>query len=370
MTQAVFNLEYRAYPAATLQWYIGSGPVEERFPLSDGPDYSGVTTKTLTILDVTEFMDGTYYSCKLTNAEGSVWSRLCLLTVNSSISPPVFVIQPDSQEVVLGGEASLVALASGTEPITYQWYLNDILIDGATEITYTINPITEADLGNYYCIATNVGGSTQSDTAILSLAATLWSRSFGYTLDGEDLLDTVIETDVSSFYPFVNKRMILDSGPLVVTFTYELTFGGGSDGWNLYRGAAIGNYSSFYQSDSFNQIMNSQIAAFAGWQTGEFGWTYFAYGPPEAIENPYTENGIWGNPFHGTTTFSISALKLNGMRDITVHVIGYNAINDVLFDSETTFEDRITGSDIMVMAAGASDTFFNDGSFEGTFTYL
>lgn len=95
MAQAVFNLEYRAYPAATLQWYIGSGPVEERFPLSDGPDYSGTTTKTLTILDVTEFMDGTSYSCKLTNAEGSVWSRLCLLTVNAPPDPGTSFDAPD-----------------------------------------------------------------------------------------------------------------------------------------------------------------------------------------------------------------------------------------------------------------------------------
>ena len=42
--------------------------------------------------------------------------------------------------------------------ITYQWFKNDVKINGATEASYTINNAQVSDGGNYRVAATNTVG--------------------------------------------------------------------------------------------------------------------------------------------------------------------------------------------------------------------
>jgi hypothetical protein len=55
---------------------------------------------------------------------------------------------------------SLSITASG-DGNTYQWYHDDIAIDGATSTTYEA-VVNLAGAGNYKCIVTNPGGSATS----------------------------------------------------------------------------------------------------------------------------------------------------------------------------------------------------------------
>lgn len=370
---ARFKVVAQASPSPTYQWYLGDQ--------EDPDDRELLPGKTSPILNLSSLedpvYDGAHYSCKITNHLGSVWSRRALLTV---LGAPVFTLMPQSQEVVPDATLSLTVATTGSPTPTYEWFKDDVLltdggrISGATTTNLQITNFESGDAGTYKCVATNTYGSATSDNAIITEGVppppdNIWVRSFGYTLDVDDNLVTVDESNASPFYPYVNNRRTIGAGAFTLQFDYNVLFNGGSDSWSLVRGVAIADYSSFKKDKSFNQIMNSTIGAFAGFSTGEFGWTYFTCGAPEAIENPYAENGVWGNPLHGTTIFEVSALKMNGMRDIHVHVIGFNAIDDVIFDLEFDLTDRITGSDILVMVAGAADTYWSDGSFDGSLIY-
>ena len=49
---------------------------------------------------------------------------------------PLIISQPGSQTVTVGLTATFTVMASGTGPLTYQWYVNGVPINGATSSTY------------------------------------------------------------------------------------------------------------------------------------------------------------------------------------------------------------------------------------------
>jgi hypothetical protein len=51
----------------------------------------------------------------------------------------------------------------------YQWYHNDMMIEGATNATYMIESAMPEDAGTYYCIAYGLCGDVQSESATLTV---------------------------------------------------------------------------------------------------------------------------------------------------------------------------------------------------------
>jgi Immunoglobulin I-set domain len=50
---------------------------------------------------------------------------------------PLIISQPGNQTVTAGQTATFSVTATGTGPLTYQWYVNGVAISGATSSTYT-----------------------------------------------------------------------------------------------------------------------------------------------------------------------------------------------------------------------------------------
>lgn len=89
---------------------------------------------------------------------------------NASVLP-VFNTQPAASTVLKTKTATFISLAAGDTDPTYQWYKNGVLIPGATSANYTTPATVFADNGaQFYNIATNTHGSTQSSTAILTVS--------------------------------------------------------------------------------------------------------------------------------------------------------------------------------------------------------
>jgi len=84
--------------------------------------------------------------------------------------PPTIIQHPQSQAVPPGSSVTFTVVASGTEPLSYQWQKEADDIPGATATSYTINPVAESDAGNYRCVVTNDFGSATSDEAVLTVA--------------------------------------------------------------------------------------------------------------------------------------------------------------------------------------------------------
>lgn len=138
------------------QWYFNGAA------LVDDARISGATTSTLTIMNVGSADEGDYY-CEASSPNATTEaSKTAKLTI---MLPPMFDVQPTDATLVEGEKLTLTATASGEETITYQWYKDDVMINGATENTFIIDGVLLTDAGFYYCEATNECGKTKSTIA-------------------------------------------------------------------------------------------------------------------------------------------------------------------------------------------------------------
>ncbi len=136
----------------------------------EGQAISGATAATYTIAAAAAGDAGSY-TVVVSNAQGSVTSSAALLTVNASIVSPAISSHPNSLAVTAGSSTSLTVGASGTAPLTYQWYKNGSALGGATAATYLIPATAVADAGSYTVTVVNAAGSATSHAATLTVSA-------------------------------------------------------------------------------------------------------------------------------------------------------------------------------------------------------
>jgi glucose/arabinose dehydrogenase len=85
--------------------------------------------------------------------------------------PPGIVAHPSDQVVLAGEDATFEVVASGAEPLVYQWQRNGVAIPGATSSTYTLSQVTQGDDGALFeVLVTNEFGTETSNAARLSVA--------------------------------------------------------------------------------------------------------------------------------------------------------------------------------------------------------
>ncbi len=115
--------------------------------------------------------------------DGLCWAMTMGYTVTVTYSTagcctaPGFSAQPNSPTICTGGTAVVSVTATGTAPITYQWYqmatncATPTIIGGANSSSYTTPVLTT---GTYYgtCVATNACGTLTSNCGVISVNAT------------------------------------------------------------------------------------------------------------------------------------------------------------------------------------------------------
>jgi hypothetical protein len=100
---------------------------------------------------------------------------LFLLGVFLAQANPVILTQPQSQTAVAGSAATFNVSASGSGPLSYQWWgnlttlTNGARISGAETSTLTITNLSTNDFGVYYVVVTNGFGCVTSAVAPLSV---------------------------------------------------------------------------------------------------------------------------------------------------------------------------------------------------------
>lgn len=97
-----------------------------------------------------------------------------------TVSPtaPSITTQPRAlTQALVGDSATLSVVATGTLPLTYQWFKGPLnagaLINGATAASLTLSPLTVADTGDYYVVIDNAApGNVTSTLAHLDVTST------------------------------------------------------------------------------------------------------------------------------------------------------------------------------------------------------
>jgi uncharacterized delta-60 repeat protein len=156
--EAVFEVGVIGDPDPVVQWYRAG----EANPVGTGPR--------LVIDSVALLTHAGEYHAVASNTHGQVTSATVTLTVE--LAAPEFTRQPVELRISQGGLAVLSAAAVGSQPMTYQWYVNGAPMTDGTNAVQEIepawvggHPFSENPSGTYQVVASNPLGSTTSATA-------------------------------------------------------------------------------------------------------------------------------------------------------------------------------------------------------------
>jgi len=131
----------------------------------DGVKIAGENSRSFALLNV-QIANGGDYTVEASNFAGTAKSQAAKLTINVGLS---VTTPPENQTAKVGDSVEFRAVASGTEPIKYQWRFNGADIAGATSATYRINSAQAANVGLYTLFAQNDISSVESTPAILTI---------------------------------------------------------------------------------------------------------------------------------------------------------------------------------------------------------
>jgi hypothetical protein len=90
---------------------------------------------------------------------------------SGTLIAPVIITPPQSQTAVLGGKVTFSVVATGTQPLAYQWKAHGTNLPGATATALTRTNLQLADAGTYLVVVTNLAGFTNSPTITLQVLA-------------------------------------------------------------------------------------------------------------------------------------------------------------------------------------------------------
>lgn len=145
----------------------GTAPLVYQWQKNGSP-ISGANAPTLNLPNV-QGADSGSYRVVVSNAAGSATSAVAVLSVETGPVAPAITSQPASQTVVTGGSALFGVIATGTAPLSYQWYKDGSLIPGATTSSLSLSNVQFSDAGGYSVVVGNAAGTATSNTAALSV---------------------------------------------------------------------------------------------------------------------------------------------------------------------------------------------------------
>ena len=142
----------------------GSDPLAYQWR-HDGIDLP-LANKNYLIIENVEPGSAGKYQAIVTNPSGSAASATATLTV---VLPPVISKQPVDAAVPLDSSVTFCVEVDGTPPFQFQWRINGVNIEGATDSCYTIPKVQVANGGEYSAIVRNPAGNASSGTARLTI---------------------------------------------------------------------------------------------------------------------------------------------------------------------------------------------------------
>lgn len=90
-------------------------------------------------------------------------------TPPASNTPPIITLQPEDQVVTAGDTVTLTVAATGTPSPSYQWQFFTTNLPGETSVSLILTNVSTSQAGPYAVTITNSAGSTNSQTATLTV---------------------------------------------------------------------------------------------------------------------------------------------------------------------------------------------------------
>ncbi|XP_067023578.1 protocadherin Fat 4-like isoform X2 [Acropora muricata] len=151
------------------------------------------------------------YSCLASSSAGLIQSSVAYMTVND---PPKIAVHPDNSSVQLGGRITLRCNASGDPVPSFAWFKDGIAMVEAAGIK-PFNPVLvledaiKEDEARYYCVASNIAGKTQSNSANLKVFGKEALVSMTLSVENPNKDGTCQIFDVQKFEELLSKALKL-----------------------------------------------------------------------------------------------------------------------------------------------------------------
>ncbi len=182
----------------------------------DGIVYSGFTTTTLTLSEVTLSMDGYQYKLLASNScQANVSSNVATLTVKTA---PTIVSDPADYDGCVNGTAEFSVQVNGTAPFTYQWMVS-------TDAGNSWDELEDGD---------DVSGSTTSNLQLSNLTIDMDDNQYKVVVSND--CESGIESDVAILNLIASPVVDIDPTDQIVCEGQSAQFTGAFNGDNLvYR---------------------------------------------------------------------------------------------------------------------------------------
>lgn len=161
-SRATLNVAASGADGIAFQWYVGAAG-ETSAPIAGASGTSYVTP---------ELSATTRYWVRVSAANRTADSVTATIAVDGAA--PAITRQPKNESIASGQTARIGVEASGSDPLTYQWFEGDSgstsrPIAGATDSKYTTPALTES--ARYWVRVSNLVGSVDSTTSIVTVTA-------------------------------------------------------------------------------------------------------------------------------------------------------------------------------------------------------
>jgi hypothetical protein len=177
---ATFTVTGTGNPKPTVTWqrrhvvnFNSTVATTTSFPISEEQDWvdidPGWTKSFYTTVANNLANSGDEYRAVLTNSQGTATSLPASLRVLPQVTAPAITTAPLSQTVQAGQTAVFTVAASGTSPLSYQWFKNGVAVVAASGTSLAI-PVSAAEVGSAIQVTVQISNSAGSVT---SAAATL-----------------------------------------------------------------------------------------------------------------------------------------------------------------------------------------------------
>ncbi len=159
------------YEGIVLEYSINNGSTWTELGRYDTAVYQAWTRVTKTLPPAAR-TPNTRFRWRQLSHSGIGFDHWALDNVNALVGPraPTLIAQPMSQTVQVGSPATFCVSASGSEPISYQWWRNGSALRGATQSCYSLPYCQLTDSGSQFsCLVSNAFGSLQTTNATLTV---------------------------------------------------------------------------------------------------------------------------------------------------------------------------------------------------------
>lgn len=137
------------------QWYTTQGILD------------GQNSATLTLTVAAEH-DGLGLYCRVTNAEGTVDTATCALTV---VTAPVLTLDLEAAKSFQAGETMTFTCAATGKDLSYQWYTTGSVLVGETGPTLSLTAEGDYNGTGYYCQIMNAAGAVSTQVCYVTVTA-------------------------------------------------------------------------------------------------------------------------------------------------------------------------------------------------------